>query len=395
MNPRFQDWLGDNLQALRDQHLYKVPKILETPAGGRVRMNGREVVNLSSNNYLGLANHPKVRQAALEAIERWGVGAGAVRWIGGTMEVHDELERRLAKFKHTEAVLVFTGGFTANSGCIPAVLTDKDVVISDELNHASIIDGVRLSPAAYKKSEGWVYRHKDMEDLERALRLANEKGFEKKLIITDGVFSMDGDIAPMPDIVELAERHDAIVMIDDAHGSGVLGEHGAGTTSHFGLYGRVDIQLGTLSKALGVIGGYIAGSALLKDWLINRGRPYLFSTAHPPMVAAALIAALDIMENDPEPMRRLWDNTRLWKSMLAEAGFDTMGSETPITPVYVGDEGTAQEMERQLFEEGVYALAIVYPTVARGKARLRTMPNATHTDEDLTFSLEAFKKVRG
>lgn len=394
MNARFQDWLGDQLQTLKDQHLYKVPKILETPAGGRVRMNGREVVNLSSNNYLGLANHPKVRQAALDSIERWGVGAGAVRWIGGTMSVHEELEERLAKFKKTEAVLVFTGGFTANSGCIPAVLTDKDVVISDELNHASIIDGVRLSPAAYRKSEGWVYAHKDMNDLERALKLANEKGFAKKLIITDGVFSMDGDIAPMPDIVNLAEQHDAIVMIDDAHGSGVLGEHGAGTTSHFGLYGRVDIQLGTLSKALGVIGGYIAGSAKLKDWLINRGRPYLFSTAHPPMVAAALIAALDVMENDPEPMRKLWDNTRKWKQMLADNGFDTMGSETPITPVYVGDEATAQEMERQLFEEGVYALAIVFPTVARGKARLRTMPNATHTEEDLEFAIKAFCRVR-
>jgi glycine C-acetyltransferase len=394
MNARFQDWLGDQLQTLKDQHLYKVPKILETPAGGRVRMDGREVVNLSSNNYLGLANHPKVRQAALDSIERWGVGAGAVRWIGGTMSVHEELEERLAKFKKTESVLVFTGGFTANSGCIPAVLTDKDVVISDELNHASIIDGVRLSPASYRKSEGWVYAHKDMNDLERALKLANEKGFAKKLIITDGVFSMDGDIAPMPDIVNLAEQHDAIVMIDDAHGSGVLGEHGAGTTSHFGLYGRVDIQLGTLSKALGVIGGYIAGSAKLKDWLINRGRPYLFSTAHPPMVAAALIAALDVMENDPEPMRKLWDNTRKWKQMLADNGFDTMGSETPITPVYVGDEATAQEMERQLFDEGVYALAIVFPTVARGKARLRTMPNATHTEEDLEFAIKAFCRVR-
>lgn len=394
MNAQFQDWLGDQLQGLKDQHLYKVPKILETPAGGRVRMDGREVVNLSSNNYLGLANHPKVRQAALDSIERWGVGAGAVRWIGGTMSVHEELEERLAKFKKTEAVLVFTGGFTANSGCIPAVLTDRDVVISDELNHASIIDGVRLSPAAYRKSEGWVYAHKDMDDLERALKLANEKGFAKKLIITDGVFSMDGDIAPMPDIVNLAEQYGAIVMIDDAHGSGVLGEHGAGTTSHFGLYGRVDIQLGTLSKALGVIGGYIAGSAKLKDWLINRGRPYLFSTAHPPMVAAALIAALDVMENDPEPMRKLWDNTRKWKQMLADADFDTMGSETPITPVYVGDEAKAQEMERLLFAEGVYALAIVFPTVARGKARLRTMPNATHTEEDLAFAIDAFKRVR-
>lgn len=394
MNADFQSWLASNLQTLKDQNLYKIPKILETPAGGRVRMNGKEVVNLSSNNYLGLANHPKVKQAALDAIERWGVGAGAVRWIGGTMAVHEELEQRLANFKHVEAVLVFTGGFTANSGCIPAVLTDKDVVISDELNHASIIDGVRLSPAAYRKSEGWVYAHKDMNDLERALKLANEKGFEKKLIITDGVFSMDGDIAPMPDIVRLAEQYGALTMIDDAHGSGVLGKHGAGTVSHFDLYGRVDIQLGTLSKALGVIGGYIAGSELLKDWLINRGRPYLFSTAHPPMVAAALIAALDIMENDPTPMQNLWDNTRWWKQRLAEEGFDTMGSETPITPVYVGDEGQAQEMERLLFEEGVYALSISFPTVGRGKARLRTMPNATHTQEDLEFALQAFKKVR-
>ncbi|MFN3684636.1 MAG: glycine C-acetyltransferase [Fimbriimonadaceae bacterium] len=392
MNANFQNWLHRQIEELKRQNLYKVPKILETPAGGRVRMNGKEVVNLSSNNYLGLANHPKVRQAALEAIERWGVGAGAVRWIGGTMEVHDELERRLARFKNVEAVLVFTGGFTANSGCIPAVVTEKDVIISDELNHASIIDGVRLGAAAYKKSDGYVYPHKDMEALEQILK--RTQGFEKRLIITDGVFSMDGDIAPLPDIVRLAEQYDAIVYVDDAHASGVLGKNGAGTTSHFDLYGRVDIQLGTLSKALGVIGGYIAGSAKLKEWLINRGRPYLFSTAHPPMVAAALIAALDIMENDPEPMRRLWDNTRWWKSALRSEGFDTMGSETPITPVYVGDEGKAQELERALWDEGVYALSIVYPTVARGKARIRTMPSAAHTQEDLAFALEAFKRAR-
>jgi glycine C-acetyltransferase len=394
MNSGFETWLADQLQVLRDQHLYKVPKILESPAGGRVKMNGKEVVNLSSNNYLGLANHPKVRAAALKAIEDWGVGAGAVRWIGGTMSVHQELEERIARFKHTDAALVFTGGFTANSGCIPAVLTDKDVVISDELNHASIIDGVRLSPAEYKKSAGWVYGHKDMNQLEECLKRANERGFAKKLIITDGVFSMDGDIAPMPDIVNLAEQYDAMVMIDDAHGSGVLGKNGAGTVSHFDLYGRVDIQLGTLSKALGVMGGYIAGSKNLKDWLINRGRPYLFSTGHPPMVAAALIAALDIMENDSGPMDKLWENTRWWKKALADEGFDTMGSETPITPVYVGDEGKAQEMERMLWDEGVYALAIVFPTVGRGKARLRTMPSAAHTEEDLQFALEAFKRVR-
>lgn len=392
MNAELQSWLGSQIETLKDQNLYKIPKILESPAGGRVRMNGKEVVNLSSNNYLGLANHPKVKQAALEAIEKWGVGAGAVRWIGGTMSVHEELEERLAKFKHTEAVLVFTGGFTANSGCIPAVLTDKDVVISDELNHASIIDGVRLSPAKYKKSEGYVFGHKDMGHLEEILR--NTQSFEKRMIITDGVFSMDGDIAPLPQIVELAEKYNAFVMVDDAHASGVLGKNGAGTTSHFDLYGRVDIQLGTLSKALGVIGGYIAGSALLKDWLINRGRPYLFSTAHPPVVAAALIAALDVMETDPEPMQKLWANTKWWKEALQKEGFDTMGSETPITPVYVGDEGAAQAMERALWDEGVYALSIVFPTVARGKARIRTMPSAAHTQEDLEFALQAFKRVR-
>ena len=392
MNQALQSWLGENIQTLKDQNLYKVPKILESAAGGRVRMNGKDVINLASNNYLGLANHPKVRQAALDSIEKWGVGAGAVRWIGGTMSIHQELEDRLAKFKHTEAVLVFTSGFTANSGCIPAVLTDKDVVISDELNHASIIDGVRLSPAKYKKSEGYVYGHKNMDQLEEILK--NTQSFEKRMIITDGVFSMDGDIAPLPQIVELAEKYNAFVMVDDAHASGVLGKNGAGSTSHFNLYGRVDIQLGTLSKALGVVGGYIAGSALLKDWLINRGRPYLFSTAHPPVVAAALIAALDVMETDPEPMNRLWENTRWWKESLQREGFDTMGSETPITPVFIGDEAAAQETERMLWNEGVYALSILYPTVARGKARIRTMPSAAHTLEDLECALQAFKRVR-
>ena len=392
MNRTLQDWLGNEIQTLKDQHLYKTPRILESAPGGRVQMDGKSVVNLASNNYLGLADHPKVKAAMIEAVENWGAGAGAVRWIGGTMRVHDELEEKIAKFKNVEAVLVFTSGFTANSGCIPAVLTKEDVVISDALNHASIIDGVRLSPAAYKKSEGWVYDHKNMDHLEDCLRRAEH--FKKRMIITDGVFSMDGDIAPLPEIVELAEKYDAFVMVDDAHASGVLGKNGAGTTSHFNLYGRVDIQLGTLSKALGVVGGYIAGSARLKEWLINRGRPYLFSTAHPPAVAAGLIAALDVMETDPEPMRRLWDNTKKWKAMLAEAGFDTMGSETPITPVYVGDEKDAQTMEKMLWDEGVYSLAIVYPTVGLGQARIRTMPSAAHTDEDLDFALQAFIKVR-
>lgn len=394
MNSTLQKWLTNELNGLKEAHLYKVPRILDSAAGGRVMMDGKEVINLSSNNYLGLANHPKVRDAALKAIEEWGVGAGAVRWIGGTMRVHEVLEERLAKFKNVESVLVFTSGFTANSGCIPAVLTKADVVISDELNHASIIDGVRLSTASYRKSDGWVYAHKDMDALEECLKKASSAGMEKKMIITDGVFSMDGDIAPLPQIVELAEQYDAFVMVDDAHASGVLGKNGAGTTSHFDLYGRVDIQLGTLSKALGVVGGYIAGSALLKDWLINRGRPYLFSTAHPPMVAAALIAALEIMETDTEPMNRLWSNANAWKKMLEDEGFDTMGSETPITPVYFGDEKVAQEAEKRLWDEGVYALAILYPTVGLGKARLRTMPTAAHSMEDFELALKAFVKVR-
>ncbi|MFM9872717.1 MAG: glycine C-acetyltransferase [Fimbriimonadaceae bacterium] len=392
MNDTLQGWLKGEIQGLKDAHLYKKPRILESPAGGRVMMDGKSVINLSSNNYLGLANHPKVKQAALDAIEKWGVGAGAVRWIGGTMSIHDELEERLAKFKRVESVLVFTSGFTANSGCIPAVVTKDDVIISDALNHASIIDGVRLSAASYRKSDGWVYDHKNMDMLEDCLKRAS--GFAKRMIITDGVFSMDGDIAPLPEIVALAEKYDAFVMVDDAHASGVLGKNGAGTASHFDLYGRVDIQLGTLSKALGVVGGYIAGSGALKEWLINRGRPYLFSTAHPPMVAAALIAALDVMENDPEPMERLWSNTRKWKAMLHEAGFDTMGSETPITPILFGEEKAAQDAERMLWDEGVYALAIVYPTVGKGSARIRTMPNATHTDQDLADALAAFVRVR-
>ncbi len=394
MHLSLQDWLKDQLDQLRRDSQYKTPRFLETPTGARPVIDGREVINLATNNYLGLANHPQVKKAALAAIERWGVGAGGVRWIGGTMQVHNQLELELAEFKHVEAVLVFTSGFTANSGCIPAVLTEKDVVISDELNHASIIDGIRLSKAVYQKSEGWVYAHKDMDGLEACLRKAEKQGFEKKMIITDGVFSMDGDIAPLPEIVQLAEQYGAFVMLDDAHASGVLGKNGAGTVSHFDLHGRVDIQLGTLSKALGVVGGYIAGSQALKEWLINRGRPYLFSTAHPPMVAAALIASLEIMQTDPEPMERLWANTRWWKNALANAGFDTLGSETPITPVYVGDEAKAQQMERLLWDEGVYALSIVYPTVARGRARIRTMPSALHSTEDLELALNAFKRVR-
>jgi len=391
MNAGFQQWLHESIEQLKAQHLYKQPPILESPQSGRVRIGGREVINLASNNYLGLANDPRVKQAAIEAVQQWGAGAGAVRWLGGTNTLYELLEQKLAAFKKTEAVLVFQSGFNANSGAIPSCFVEGDVIISDELNHASIIDGVRLSSARYKKSEGYVYEHSNMNHLEDILKRCGH--FKKRLIVTDGVFSMDGDIARLPEIVELAGRYDAVVMVDDAHASGVLGEHGSGTTSHFGLYGRVDIQLGTLSKAVGVIGGYIAGSRLLKEWLINRGRPYLFSTALPPAAVGAIVKAIEILQTDPEPMRRLWENTRYWKENLQRLGFDTMGSETPITPVLCGDEAIAQQMERKLYDAGVFVVGIVYPTVPRGKARVRTMPNATHTRQDLDDALEAFETV--
>ncbi|MCW5935046.1 MAG: glycine C-acetyltransferase [Fimbriimonadia bacterium] len=391
MNTNFQSWIQTQMEELKAQNLYKSPPILESPQNGRVKMGGRMLINLASNNYLGLANDPRVVQAAVQAAQEWGAGAGAVRWLGGTNTLHETLENKLAEFKKTEAVLVFQSGFNANSGTIPPCFGEGDVIISDELNHASIIDGVRLSAAKYKKSDGYVYKHADMNHLEEILKRCGE--FKKRLIVTDGVFSMDGDIAPLPDIVSLAEKYDAVVMVDDAHASGVLGVNGSGSTSHFGLYGRVDIQLGTLSKALGVVGGYIAGSALLKKWLINRGRPYLFSTALPPAAIGALIKAVEILQTDPQPMERLWENTRFWKASLEDLGFDTMGSETPITPVFCGDEGKAQTMERRLREEGVFTVSIVYPTVARGKARVRTMPSAMHTRQDLEDALTAFHKV--
>lgn len=391
MNLHFQEWLQTQIEDLKAQNLYKSPPVLESPQGGRVKMDGRWLVNLASNNYLGLANDPRVVQAAIEAAQQWGAGAGAVRWLGGTNSLHDLLEEKLSKFKKTEAVLVFQSGFNANSGTIPTCFGEGDVIISDALNHASIIDGVRLSTARYKKSEGYVYEHADLNHLEEILKRTGQ--FNKRLIVTDGVFSMDGDIAPLPGIVELAEKYDATVMVDDAHASGVLGEHGSGTTNHFGLHGRVDIQLGTLSKALGVVGGYIAGSRLLKEWLINRGRPYLFSTALPPTAIGALIQSVEILMTDPEPMNRLWENTRYWKESLRKLGFNTMDSETPITPVFCGGEGLAQTMERRLREEGVFCVSIVYPTVAKGKARVRTMPSAVHTRQDLDDALTAFEKV--
>jgi glycine C-acetyltransferase len=356
-------------------------------------MDGRAVISLSSNNYLGLATHHRLVEAAVRATQELGAGSGAVRTIAGTMELHEELERRLAAFKRVAAVLTFQSGFTANSGVIPTITTDADLIVSDELNHASIIDGVRLSRAARA-----VFPHKEVGGLESVLRDAREKGGPKGahrtiLVITDGVFSMDGDIAPLADICDVADRYGAAVMVDDAHASGVLGRNGRGTVDHFDLHGRVDIQVGTLSKAMGVLGGYVAGTQALRDYLIQRARPFLFSTSHPPAVAAACIAAVDVLEQEPALLDRLWENTRFFKAGLLGLGFDTGISETPITPVIVGDSGVAGRMSERLMELGVFAQAVVFPTVALDRARLRTIVTAAHSREELATCLDAFETV--
>jgi glycine C-acetyltransferase len=345
------------------------------------------VINLASNNYLGLASHPRMNAAASKAASELGAGTGAVRTIAGSMTLHRELERRFADFKHAEAALMFQSGFTANAGTVAAILDKQDVIVSDRLNHASIIDGARLSRAEIK-----VFEHKDADHADALLGESKAEG-RRQLLITDGVFSMDGDIAPLPALVEVAERHGAIMMIDDAHASGVLGKGGAGTVDHFGLHGRVDVQVGTLSKAIGVLGGFIAGSHELTEWLQNRGRPYLFSTSAPPAAVAACLEALDIIEDEPERLERLWSNTRYLKAGLHELGFDTGASETPITPVITGDEERTQTFAQRLFEEGVFCPAIVFPTVAKGKARVRTIVTADHTEGDLREALETFGRV--
>jgi glycine C-acetyltransferase len=381
------DYLKEQLAELEAQGLALHPRTLEGPTGARARFDGREVVNLASNNYLGLANHPRMNAAAARAASELGAGTGAVRTIAGTMALHRELERRFAAFKHAESALMFQSGFTANAGTVQAILTPEDVIVSDRLNHASIIDGARLSKAEIK-----VFEHRDAEHADRLLTETARPG-RRQLLITDGVFSMDGDIAPLPELVEVAERHGAIMMVDDAHASGVLGRGGAGTVDHFGLHGRVDVQVGTLSKAIGVLGGFIAGPRHLTEWLENRGRPYLFSTSAPPAVVAACIEALDIIRDEPERIERLWDNTRWFKAGLHELGFDTGASETPITPVIIGEEERTQDFARRLFEEGVFTPAIVYPTVPRGQARVRTIVTAEHTQEDLGRALEVFERV--
>ncbi len=380
-------YLSDQLAEWKQAGTYQRLRELETQCEPVCRFDGREVINLASNNYLGLTNHPRLIEKAIEATRKYGVGSGAVRTIAGTMSIHLELERRIAAFKRVEACVVFQSGFAANAGTVAAILTPEDHIVSDELNHASIIDGARLS-----KANIHVFPHKDVGAADRILtEIGGEPG--RKLLITDGVFSMDGDIAPLPKLVDVAERQNAIMMIDDAHSSGVLGRNGCGTVDHFNLHGRVDVQVGTLSKAIGALGGYVCGSRDLIEFLYHRARPFLFSTSHPPSVAATCLGAFDILEQEPERIERLWENTRYFKSALAAAGFQTGASETPITPVMVGEAKTAHEFSRNLFEEGLFATGIGYPTVPKGKARIRTIVTATHTQEQLDRAVEILSKV--
>src|SRR5271167_900395 len=385
-------YLCDELQKLREQNLYQKLRILETEQLPVCNFDGQEVINLSSNNYLGLTTHPKLKERAVRAVEEFGVGSGAVRTIAGTMALHMELEDKIAKFKQVEAAVVFQSGFTANAGTVQAILGREDVIVSDELNHASIIDGCRLSRAEIK-----VFPHKDVEACENLLEeIAGRKCH--KLLITDGVFSMEGDIAPLPQLVELAEKYGCIMMIDDAHSSGVLGRNGRGTVDHFNLHGRVDIQVGTLSKAIGALGGYVCGTRDLIEFLYHRGRPFLFSTSHPPSVAATCIAAFDVLQDEPERIERLWENTRFWKKELALLGFNiggqtTPASETPITPIIIGDGKLTMDFSRELFKEGVMGTGIAFPTVPEGKARIRTIMTATHTKEELQQALGVLGKV--
>jgi len=379
-------YLTPEIDALKAQGVYRHLRVLEDEQRAHTTFDGRSVVNLSSNNYLGLTTHPRLRERAMQALERYGVGTGSVRTIAGTMSLHVELERRLAEFKQTEATVVFQSGFTANAGTVSALLTKDDVIISDELNHASIIDGCRLSRAAIK-----VFPHKDVDAARRILR--DLPASQRKLLITDGVFSMDGDLGPLPGLCAIAEEFGAIMMVDDAHASGVFGRNGRGTVDHFGMHGRVDIQVGTLSKAVGALGGYVAGTNALIDFLHHRGRPFLFSTSHPPSVTATCLAALDVLIEEPEIIERLWDNTRFFKAGLTGLGFNTGMSESPITPVIVGDGALAMTLSDQLFESGVFAQGIAFPTVARDKARVRTIVTATHTRADLQFALDTFGRV--
>jgi glycine C-acetyltransferase len=388
-------FIAAEIDDMKAKHLYRPLRVMSSQQGPSVTLDGREVISLSSNDYLGLTHHPRLREAALVAVREFGVGSGAVRTIAGTMSLHEALEADLADFKGVEAVLTFQSGFTANTGVIPTITGEADLIVSDALNHASIIDGMRLSKAPRK-----VFPHKDVEALREILRAAAEKGrddgsgpYRSILVVTDGVFSMDGDIAPLPGIVDAAEAYGAAVFVDDAHASGVLGRDGRGSVDHFGLHGRVAIQVGTLSKAVGVLGGYVAGSGALRDLLIQRARPFLFSTSHPPVVAAACREAIRVMVEEPWLIERLWASTKRFKAELAGLGFDIGRSETPITPVIVGESEAAIRFSNRLFEEGVFATSVVYPTVALDQARLRTIVTAALTDEHLDRALEAFATV--
>jgi len=385
-------YLTDQLNDLKQRGTHFKLRVLEDEQAPVCTFDGKKVINLASNNYLGLTTHPKLREAALEATKKFGVGSGAVRTIAGTMKIHMELEEKIAHFKNVEACVVFQSGFTANAGTVSGILGKEDFIISDELNHASIIDGARLSRAKIL-----VFRHKDVAHAEEQLASVKDQP-GRKLLITDGVFSMDGDIGPLPGLCDVAEKYGAIMMVDDAHASGVLGRNGRGTIDHFNVHGRVDVQVGTLSKAIGALGGYVCGSKDLIDYLYHRARPFLFSTSHPPSVAASCIAAFDVLEQEPERIEKLWDNTRYFKKELGSLGFNiggrnTPASETPITPVIVGEGRVAMEFSRELFKEGVMATGIAFPTVPEGKARIRTIMTATHTREELDQALETLKRV--
>ncbi|MEW6724361.1 MAG: glycine C-acetyltransferase [Bacillota bacterium] len=379
-------FLEDELQSIREAGLYNNIRTIESPQGAWMVVDGRKVLNLCSNNYLGLANHPRLKEAARKAVDQFGVGPGAVRTIAGTQSLHLEMEEKLSRFKGTEATILLQSGFIANSAVIPAITGEGDVIFSDELNHASIIDGCRLSKAQVVR-----YGHNDVADLEG--KLAEYGEARRKLIITDGVFSMDGDIAPLPEIVAAARKYNALTMVDDAHGEGVIGEKGKGIVHHFRLTGEVDIEIGTLSKAFGVVGGFVSGSRTLVEFLQQRGRPFLFSSGLTPADVAAGIAAVELLEESDELVNRLWDNARYFKAEIKKLGYDTGKSVTPITPVMVGDAAKAAEFSRQLYEAGVFATSIGYPTVPRGKARIRVMISAAHSREDLDFALERFGTV--
>jgi len=385
-------YLTDQMNELKAKGTHFNLRVLEDEQAPECTIDGKHVINIASNNYLGLTTHPRLRAAAMDALKKYGVGSGAVRTVAGTMRIHMQLEEKIAKFKNVEACVVFQSGFAANAGTVSAILGKDDFIISDELNHASIIDGARLSKAKIK-----VFRHKDAAHAEELLKeIKDEPGH--KLLITDGVFSMDGDIGPLPALCDVAEKYGAIMMVDDAHASGVLGQNGRGTIDHFNVHGRVDIQVGTLSKAIGALGGYVCGSKDLIDFLYHRARPFLFSTSHPPSVAATCIAAFDLLEEEPQLMDQLWANTRFFKKELGGLGFNiggqnTPASETPITPIIIGDGKLTMDFSRELFKEGIFATGIAFPTVPEGKARIRTIMSATHTQDQLSRALEVLKKV--